>query len=100
MKFLGWYENHDHLHIAMEYIKHGDLRNYMKVERSENEAKEVIRQLLEGMVVMHQGRFAHRDLKPEVRCSLHHDANGRLKGDRTSLWSRNLPYGSRLEILG
>ena len=51
----------------MEYINHGDLRNYLEVERSESEAKAITRQLLEGLVVIHQEGFAHRDLKPEVR---------------------------------
>ena len=54
----------------MEYIAHGNLRNYMEVERSESEAKVVIRQLLKGLVVIHRERFAHRDLKPEVGSSL------------------------------
>ena len=37
----------------MEYISHGHLRNYMQVERSESEAKDITRQLLEGLVVIH-----------------------------------------------
>ena len=53
----------------MEYICHGHLRNYLEVERSESEAKVITRQLLEGLVVIHQEGFAHRDLKPEVRLS-------------------------------
>ena len=51
----------------MEYISHGHLRNYMQAERSESEVKAITRQLLEGLVVIHQEGFAHRDLKPEVR---------------------------------
>ena len=66
MQLLGWYESDDHVHIAMEYISHGNLRNYLEVERSENEAKTITRQLLEGLLVIHQEGFAHRDLKPEV----------------------------------
>ena len=53
----------------MEYISNGDLRSYLKVERSESEARVITRQLLEGLVVIHQEGFAHRDLKPEVRPS-------------------------------
>ena len=66
MQLLGWYESDDHVHIAMEYISHGNLRNYLEVERSENEAKTIARQLLEGLLIIHQEGFAHRDLKPEV----------------------------------
>ena len=51
----------------MEYISYGNLRNYLEVERSESEARDITGQLLEGLVVMHQEGFAHRDLKPEVR---------------------------------
>ena len=52
----------------MEYIGHGHLRQYLEEEeRSENEAKAITRQLLEGLSVIHQEGFAHRDLKPEVR---------------------------------
>ena len=67
MQLLGWFESDDYVYIAMEYINHGHLRHYMEVERSESEAKAVTRQLLEGLFVIHQEGFAHRDLKPEVR---------------------------------
>ena len=67
MQLFGWYESDDHVHIAMEYISHGHLRSYLEVEISESEAKVITRQLLEGLVIIHQEGFAHRDLKPEVR---------------------------------
>ena len=102
MQLFGWYESDDYFYIAMEYISHGHLRNYMEEEeRSESEAKAVTRQLLEGLFVIHQENFAHRDLKPEVRpsssswCS--RPANKRY---RISLWSLHLPYGSKSGILG
>ena len=66
MQLLGWYESDDYVHIAMEYISHGNLRDYLEVERSEGEAKVITRQLLEGLLVIHREGFAHRDLKPEV----------------------------------
>ena len=28
VQLFGWYESHDYVYIAMEYISHGDLRNY------------------------------------------------------------------------
>ena len=70
MQFLGWYENDDYVHIAMEYLSRGNLRHYLDVERSESEAKAITRQLLEGLLVIHQNGFAHRNLKPEVKPSL------------------------------
>lgn len=67
VQFFGWYESSNYVYIAMEYISHGNLRNYLEAERSEDEAKAITRQLLEGLVIIHQEGFAHRDLKPEVR---------------------------------
>ena len=68
VRFLGWYENHDYVYIAMEYISQGNLRHYLEVEeRSESEARDITRQLLGGLSVIHEEGFAHRDLKPEVK---------------------------------
>ena len=79
MQLLGWCEIGDYIHIAMEYVPHDNLRNYLEMERAESEAKASIRQLLKGLVVIHEAGFAHRDLKPEVR-SLHPAANTQLIG--------------------
>ena len=69
LQLLGWYESSDYDDVAMEYryISHGHLRNYPEVRGSESEAKAITRQLLEGLVIIHQDGYAHRDLKPEVR---------------------------------
>ena len=99
MQLLGWYESDDNIHIAMEYISLGNLRNYLEDERSESEAKVVTQQLLEGLVVIHEEGFAHRDLKPEVRSSSR-CKQSTDRAYRTSSWSPNLPCGLRLEILG
>ena len=66
VQLFGWYESDHYIHIAMEYISRGNLRSYLKVKRSESEARVITRQLLEGLVVIHQEGFAHRDMKPEV----------------------------------
>ena len=66
VQFFRWYESDDYIHIAMEYVSHGHLRNYLEMERPESEAKVLIRQLLEGLVIIHQEGLAHRDLKPEA----------------------------------
>jgi serine/threonine protein kinase len=49
----------------MEYFNHGDLGMY-KGEIKEVDAKIVSQQLLEGLQIMHEKGFAHRDLKPQV----------------------------------
>lgn len=52
--------------IAMEYILFGDLQKHLKRALPEDEAAQVVRQVLEGLECMHDNGFAHRDLKPEV----------------------------------
>lgn len=54
----------------MEYLERGDPLTYLEKSRLpflEAEPKEIAFQILEGLDMMHQIRFAHRDLKPNVR---------------------------------
>ncbi|OKP13338.1 Rho-GTPase-activating protein 5 [Penicillium subrubescens] len=50
----------------MEYLELGDLYQYLhdKPALPELEAKEIAFQILEGLEMMHENDFAHRDLKP------------------------------------
>lgn len=52
----------------MEYIKHGDLGAYIQTTTPIpiTEAKEITKQILEGLEVLHGKFIYHRDLKPEV----------------------------------
>lgn len=55
----------------MEYLEIGDLSAYLypKAPTSplpEAEAREIAYQILDGLSMMHQNGFAHRDLKPNV----------------------------------
>lgn len=52
----------------MEYTEHGDLRKYMSDYRpkARREVREITRQLLEGLVVLHEKKICHRDLNPQV----------------------------------
>lgn len=52
----------------MEFIKHGDLGEYMlrRGPLPEEEAKDVVWQVSNGLKVMHQYGITHRDLKPAV----------------------------------
>ncbi|KAI5838285.1 kinase-like domain-containing protein [Morchella snyderi] len=67
VKFLGWYDNPEFIFYAMEYIKGGDLHSYMTQDRvgASRDAKEITRQILEGLVVLQKENICHRDLKPQ-----------------------------------
>lgn len=52
----------------MEYCSEGDLLHYLKEKNfmiSEDEAKDIIGQILNGLNYLHQYGIVHRDLKPE-----------------------------------
>ena len=50
----------------MEYFEHGTLDHYISAEMTEEDAQVISLQLLEGLSVMHEQGFVHRDLKPQV----------------------------------
>ncbi|KAF4932729.1 Serine/threonine-protein kinase cds1 [Colletotrichum fructicola] len=60
----GWFESSEAMFIAMEYVPHGDLQNYLSSPIPVDEARIITRQLAEGLHHMHMNGFTHRDLKP------------------------------------
>lgn len=50
----------------MEYVELGDLSKYIKDPSTHLDAREVTRQVLKGLVVLHDMKICHRDLKPKV----------------------------------
>lgn len=68
MLFLGWFEDGDYIYLAMEYIEHGDLGQYIKADptRAKEVAHVIASQILEGLVVLHKRDICHRDMKPQV----------------------------------
>ncbi|OQD65821.1 hypothetical protein PENPOL_c005G06713 [Penicillium polonicum] len=75
VKSFGWYEGPGQLFIAMEYLELGDLLGYLdqRPPLPEAEAQDIASQILEGLDMMHENGFAHRDLKPNMKSViLHH----------------------------
>lgn len=71
VQFFGWWDERDNIYFAMEYVGGGDLMALiLENDLSEDDAKTITRQLLEGLQVMHAKGFCHRDLKPQVRDSI------------------------------
>lgn len=50
----------------MEWAPHGDLEKCVLQPLHELEAQEIMRQISLAVVIMHERRFLHRDLKPKV----------------------------------
>jgi len=73
------FETDDHIYLVLELVKGGEL--YDKIvddgEYSEDEAKEIVLQILNAVEYLHENGIAHRDLKPEnILCT------EKIKGQR------------------
>jgi len=68
VKFFGWYEQPGKLYIVLEHFEFGDLQDYLDKFRKipENEAQNIVSQILQGTYYLHLKGFAHRDLRPQV----------------------------------
>ncbi|KAG0643257.1 kinase-like domain-containing protein, partial [Tuber brumale] len=64
VEFLGWFEEPETLYIAMEYLPEGDLTKHIDTPLPQETVRNISKQILEGLIVMHQNGIAHRDLKP------------------------------------
>ncbi|KAI4140989.1 MAG: hypothetical protein L6R39_005558 [Caloplaca ligustica] len=64
VKFEGWYQDSNHVYLAMEYFPHGDLDACISTPLPEKEVQSISHQLIEALDFMHRKKFTHRDLKP------------------------------------
>jgi len=68
IRLLDVFENQDYIYIVMEYLKGGDLFNYLEKRDftiPENKARELSHSIAIGIFYLHSFGIAHRDLKPE-----------------------------------
>ncbi|KAL0631186.1 hypothetical protein Q9L58_009953 [Maublancomyces gigas] len=80
---IGWYENEKSIFLAIEYIKYGDLSDYI-TDDTRADAKEITAQVVEGLVVLHAEGICHRDLKPQ----------NILVASRDPLWVKIADFGT------
>lgn len=84
----------------MEYMEYGDLDLHLKRPLPENEARVITLQIAEGLNLLHENGFAHRDLKPAVKSSSSRTEKIVANKSRISLSSaKALIGGSKLVIL-
>ncbi|KAF2967847.1 hypothetical protein GQX73_g5786 [Xylaria multiplex] len=80
----GWWDDQSSVYIAMEYLHRGDLQNFLQEPLSEDDTKQITKQIVEGLGFMHDQRFAHRDLKPQ---------NILVARDRPNWWVKIADFG-------
>lgn len=67
VQFSGWFEDDHNIYLAMKYVECGDLAGLLlDDDMAEDDVKTITTQLLNGLEVMHENNFCHRDLKPQV----------------------------------
>ncbi|KAF2841916.1 kinase-like protein, partial [Patellaria atrata CBS 101060] len=49
--------------LVMEYLENGDLSHHIHAISTEDEARQITTNVLDGLAIMHAEGFAHRDLK-------------------------------------
>lgn len=68
VKFSAAFEDSEHVYIATELCRNGDLHEYLRSKRSgldEREALKYLRQVLQALSYLHEQGIAHRDVKLE-----------------------------------
>ena len=81
MKIYEYYEDDRYFYIISELCKGGELfeRIVDQIRLEENEAAEIMRQILSAVAYCHKNNIVHRDLKPENIIYATTDYNSALK---------------------
>lgn len=64
VEFYSWYESHNNIYLAMEYVPFGDLESYIQAGLKESDTRQIAFQVLDGIRIMHELDLIHRDIKP------------------------------------
>lgn len=67
VKLYEWFEDEKNFYLVMEYCSGGELFDRIKGEGqfTENEAKNIFKQIMTAVHYCHSNKIVHRDLKPE-----------------------------------
>ena len=67
IKLYAVYENEMYVHLVLEHLNGGELFQYLQNKGiySENDASQVLKNILEALDYCHSRNIVHRDLKPE-----------------------------------
>ncbi|KAH7320586.1 kinase-like domain-containing protein [Stachybotrys elegans] len=67
VRMIAWYPFGKTVCLVMEYLPQGDLYTFLRDRPAldEGESQQVISQVLQGLSMMHDAGFAHRDIKPQ-----------------------------------
>ena len=68
IRYMANFEIDKNIHIMMEYADRGSLHDFIKTQKSDISASEVVRilaQIVSGLRFMHDKRILHRDLKTQ-----------------------------------
>ena len=83
IRLLDVFENQDYIYIVMEYLKGGDLFNYLESRDftiTQDRAREMSHEIATAVYYLHNYGITHRDLKPEniLMTSTDDDAHPKL----------------------
>ena len=101
VNFHGWFESPDSIFLCMEYLPLGDLVDAMLSDLGEEDVRVIAAQLADGLYVLHEDGWVHRDVKPENVYVEHSGPDWRVKiGDFGISERSDLSRNTALKTVG